>query len=206
MRRRDLWAIVYAAPATVCAADALQTLRGRLDDAALLRGQFTQSRRLSGFRHPLRSSGEFVLARGRGILWLTRRPFVSTTIVTPDRVETRDAQGQRSQVLEANGEPALRTINTMLLAALSGDLGPLRALFTIDAVPVGDAGWRLELTPTDKALAAQFARITMSGERYVQAIFLDERGGDRTEVGFSGVHAAAALSAAEDRLLSGRDG
>lgn len=206
LHRRAVLAIVLAAPASPRAADALQTLRGRLEEAAVLRGQFTQSRRISGFRHPLRSSGEFVLARGRGVLWLTRRPIVSTIVVTPDRMETRDDQGQRTQVLEARGEPALRTINTVLLAALSADLTPLRALFAIDAVPVGEAGWRLELTPIDKVVATPFVRITLSGERFVQSIRLDERGGDFTEVGFSGTHAAAALSAAEDGLLAGRGG
>jgi hypothetical protein len=210
MRRRGLLLLAATAPLAgvrvALAADAIERVRARLDVAPLLRGQFVQTRRLSGFRNPLRSAGEFVLVRSRGLLWATREPFASTLVVTPERIESRDAQGRRIQVLDARSEPALRTVNTLLLATLAADLAPLRARFAVEAEAIGDAGWRLTLTPTDPAVAAQYTRIALAGARFVASVRLDERNGDSTEIAFDGVHAGAALSATEDALLAGRGG
>ena len=157
-----------------------------------------------GFRNPLRSSGQFVLVRGRGVLWLTKKPFVSTLVVTPERLETLDAQGQRVSQLDAREEPALRSINQLLLATLAADLAPLRALFSIDATLIGAAGWRLLLQPSDAQLARQLTRITLSGERHVHEVLLEERSGDRTEIMFAGLNSADVPSAAEHALLAGK--
>jgi outer membrane lipoprotein carrier protein LolA len=203
MRRRGmLAALLPFAAAAAQAADPLDAVRARLADVALLRGEFTQTKRLAGFRNPLRSSGRFVLVRGRGVLWLTLSPFASTLVVTPDRIEALDAQGQRLSRLDARAEPALRSINQLLLATLAADLAPLRELFSIDAELVGPAGWRLVLRASDAMLARQLARITLAGERHVHEVQLEERNGDRTEIVFSGWSSAGAPSASEQALLA----
>lgn len=205
MRRRTWLAAALAlAGKTAHAADALDAVRSRLADAAVLRGDFAQSKHLAGFRNPLRSSGQFVLVRGRGVLWLTKKPFVSTLVVTPERLETLDAQGQRVSQLDAREEPALRSINQLLLATLAADLAPLRALFSIDATLIGAAGWRLLLQPSDAQLARQLTRITLTGERHVREVLLEERSGDRTEIMFAGLNSADVPSAAELALLAGK--
>ncbi len=204
MRRRLLLAatlpLAMAAPR---AADALEAVRSRLAEVALLRGAFKQSKRLAGFRNPLQSSGQFVLVRGRGVLWLTEKPFASTLIVTPDRLESLDSQGHRLTRLDAREEPALRSINQLLLTTLTADLTPLRALFSIDASLVGPVGWRLVLQPSDALLARQLLRITLAGEQHVHEVQIDERSGDRTEIVFSGWSSAGAPSSAEQAMLAG---
>lgn len=206
MRRRALLACALPFAASLGAArgaDGLDAVRSRLADVAVLRGEFSQSKRLAGFRNPLQSQGQFVLVRGRGVLWLTQRPFASTLVVTPERIESLDAQGQRLSRLDARDEPALRSINQLLLATLAADLTPLRTLFGIEATLVGAAGWRLLLQPSDALLARQLTRITLAGERYVHEVQLDERSGDRTEIVFSGWSSASAATAAEQALLTG---
>lgn len=204
MRRRSCLAaaLALAHPVVYCA-DALDGVRSRLADVALLRGEFVQVKRLAGFRNPLRSAGQFVLVRGRGVLWLTKTPFASTLVVTPERLESLDAQGQRLTRLDARDEPALRSINQLLLATLAADLAPLRALFALDAELVGTLGWRLVLRPSDALLARQLSRITLAGERHVHEVLLEERNGDRTEITFSAWNSAGAPSAAELALLTG---
>lgn len=205
MRRRT-WLVVVALPLAARgapAADTLETVRSRLADVALLRGEFVQVKRLAGFRNPLQSSGQFVLVRGRGVLWLTHKPFASTLVVTPERLESLDAQGQRLVRLDTRDEPALRSINQLLLATLSADLAPLRALFAIDAELVGARGWRLVLRANDALLARQLARITLAGERHVHEVQIEEHNGDRTEIRFSASSSAGAPSAAEQALLAG---
>ncbi len=62
--------------------DLLASVARRLADAPCIRGRFEQTRRLSGFSNPLVSRGDFVLARGRGVVWQTREPFPSSLLVT----------------------------------------------------------------------------------------------------------------------------
>jgi hypothetical protein len=204
IRRRQL---LLAAPALAqclaAASDTLGAVRARLADVLVLRGNFIQTKRLAGFRNPLQSSGQFVLARGRGVLWFTRQPFASTLVVTPERLETLDAQGHRLSRIESRDEPALRSINQLLLATLAADLEPLRTLFAIDAELVGSLGWRLSLRAEDTLLARQLTRVTLAGERHVHSVRIEERNGDRTEVAFSGWSSAATPSEAEQALLAG---
>lgn len=204
MRRRHLLAAALAlGRRAASAADPLDAVRSRLADVALLRGDFVQVKRLAGFRNPLQSSGQFVLVRGRGVLWQTKQPFVSTLVVTPERLESLDAQGQRLSRLDARDEPALRSINQLLLATLAADLTPLRALFEIEAELIGPLGWRLALRPGDALLARQLARITLTGERHVHEVRLEERNGDRTEIAFSAWNSAGTPSPTELALLAG---
>ena len=62
----------------------LAQVRQRVQDAPVVRGQFTQLKTVQGFKQPLKSSGDFVVARGKGIAWQVRQPFASTLIVKPD--------------------------------------------------------------------------------------------------------------------------
>jgi Outer membrane lipoprotein carrier protein LolA-like len=195
-----LWSGVLGAATS----DAMDAVRQRLADAPLIRGQFQQTRRLAGFQHPLISSGEFVLVRGRGALWRTGQPFASTLVVTADALETRDAQGQVTARLDAHDEPALRAINDALLALLSGDPRPLAQHFSIETELLGDSGWVLRLMPDDPLLARQLQRVSLSGERFVNEVHLTEGGEDGTDITFSGQSADGALTPEEQVLLGSR--
>jgi hypothetical protein len=184
------------------AVDPLAAVRARLVPTEVLRGAFAQTKKLAGFRQPLRSTGRFVLVRGRGVLWLTHQPFASTLVVTPDRLESLDAQGQRLSRIDARDDPALRSINQLLLATLAADVEPLRALFTIDAELVGVLGWRLVLRAKDALLARQLERVTLAGESHVREVQLEERNGDSTHIVFSAWSRADAPEADELALLS----
>ena len=61
-----LIAMLIAMAAPVHAADG-DGVRARLAKPAVLRGQFEQQKQLQGFRNPLKSSGDFLLLRDRGI-------------------------------------------------------------------------------------------------------------------------------------------
>ena len=76
-----LFALLSAAMLPVQAADG-DGVRARLAKPAVLRGQFEQQKQLQGFRNPLKSSGDFLLLRDRGIAWNTRLPFASSTRLT----------------------------------------------------------------------------------------------------------------------------
>ena len=167
------------------AQDSLDGIRERLAQPAVLRGDFTQQKRLAGFRNPLRSSGAFVLARERGIVWRTLAPFPSTTVVTADRILSRLPDGSTRVELDAKEQPALGAVNALLFAVFAGDVAALSERFEAAPATAGDARWTLGLVPKPGALDDVFVRIELEGDAYVRQVRIEERGGDVTEISFA---------------------
>lgn len=182
-----------AAPAA-----ALAQVQRRIAQVPVLRGEFAQEKRLQGFKNPLRSQGRFLIARERGVLWSTLRPFPSDVVLTRDRILTRQADGRSRVEVDARQQPALRSVNAMMFALVSGDVQTLTARFNVQATLLADNGWRLALTPKPGAMAQAFQRVTLEGDRYVRRVDIEERSGDRTQLTFTGmVEAPARLTADE---------
>jgi len=162
------------------AADLLPAVTARLADASVIHGRFEQTRRLAGFNTPLVSRGDFVLLRARGLSWTTREPVASSLLVTPERLVVRDGDGRIQQQVRADAQPGLRAVSEAMLAVLRGDFSHLAQRFQVEGKLSGKQGWTLTLTPSDPALRHMFARIELTGDRFVREVRLDEAGGDST--------------------------
>ncbi|HET9049644.1 MAG TPA: outer membrane lipoprotein carrier protein LolA [Chiayiivirga sp.] len=176
-----------AQPTEITAANdsALQAIQSRIAHVAVLRGSFSQEKQLAGFRHPLRSQGRFLLARDRGVVWTTLKPFPSEMTVTQDRILTRQSDGKTRIEADANQQPALRSINTLLFALMGGQLDALSSRFEVSTVHADEAGWEVALTPKPGVLTQVFAQVTLAGDRFVRRVELAERSGDHTRIEFS---------------------
>lgn len=178
-------------------ADAVKLIQQRLQVAPVLKGEFDQSKTLKGFRNPLVSHGEFLVARGQGVWWHTLRPFESTLVVTKTRWFTRSTDGSAGNLVDAQAEPGLQQVNALIFSLLAADLDGLSDQFTVEAQPVGATGWTLTLTPRDANVAKFLVRATLSGERDVQTVRIEEARGDATQIRFSRQVPSAALAADE---------
>lgn len=178
----------------------VRAVRSRLADDAVLRGAFEQRKSVKGFRNPLVSRGEFVVARQRGVLWRTLDPFASSLVVTRDRVLVRQADGSVLRHLQSSEEPALRAVSETLFALMSADLSGLAQRFRIDG-EADDAGWRLSLLPVDAGLARWLQRVELEGDRYLRSVRLAETSGDLTQIRLSRHAGASALSPQEEALF-----
>ncbi|MGE5866657.1 MAG: outer membrane lipoprotein carrier protein LolA [Rhizobacter sp.] len=187
-----------AAPAAKAPAGAapslLEQVRRRLADAPVLKGSFEQRKTVKGFRQPLVSRGDFLVARDRGVLWHTREPFASELVITRDRLLSRQAGGVVDTQVDAAREPGIRAVNEMLFALMAADFDVLAQRFHIDGALQGAAAWRLVLTPKDAALAQWVARIELDGDRFVRQVRLAEAGGDSSAIALSGQATATSLS------------
>jgi Outer membrane lipoprotein carrier protein LolA len=190
-------AVLCGVPASAVPAADVALVRERLKIAPVLKGEFEQTKTLKGFRNPLVSRGEFLVARGQGVWWHTQQPFESTLVVTKTRLFTRNADGSAGNLMDAQAEPGLRQVNELIFSLLSADLDVLADKFTIVAQPVGAAGWTLVLVPRDPDLAKFLVRATLAGERDVQTVRIDEARGDATLIRFSKQVPSAALTADE---------
>ena len=179
------------------AADELAVaVRRQLVQAPVLRGQFEQRKSVAGFKKPLVSRGDFLLARERGVLWRTREPFASELKLTRDDIVATQG-GDVSYTLSAAKEPAIRLINSLLFDLLNGNVDGLDSYFSV-AGASGEHDWQLALTPRQPALAKMMSKVELRGDRYVEQITIDEANGDHTEIRLSGQSSQPAnLSTAE---------
>lgn len=185
-----------AAPTESTGQDLLVQVRQQLKDAPVVRGQFTQEKTVKGFKQPLRSSGEFVVAKGLGIVWHVRKPFESSLIVKPDSLQSRRADGSLSMQMRAEDEPVLRTVNAMLFAVMSADLVQLHHLFEVSGKAQA-SGWQMRLLPRDPMLAQWLASIELEGGQFVREVRLQEARGDSSLIRIEGAEAASQASDAE---------
>jgi hypothetical protein len=177
MKRRTL--LLAALPiAAQAAPDLAQAVRERLQQPEWLRGDFTQAKKVPGFAKPLVSSGNFVAARGRGVLWRTVKPFASELRLTQNEIRATQG-GQTAMKLDASREPAVRVINTLMFALLNGDVSGLAELFELSGSTKG-AGWQLALVPRPGALQQVLKKVELEGDGFVRRIQLFEANGDES--------------------------
>ena len=181
-------------------ADGLAQLQQRVAQVAVLRGEFSQEKQVPGFRSPLRSSGQFLIARDKGVWWQTRKPFASELVITRDRILNRSDDGRSHVAADARQQPALRQVNAVMFALMSGDVQAITRYFDAKPELLEGGQWRLQLAPKPGALTRVFARITLAGARHVQQVDILERSGDHTRLSFTGLRdTPAALTADEAR-------
>jgi hypothetical protein len=194
MMRRTVLLVLGALPLLAQAADLASQVRQRLQDTELLRGDFEQAKTLKGFKKPLLSRGQFLVARGKGVQWLVREPFASILLVTPERLLARQADGRISAQLNTRDEPGLRVVNSVMFALLRGDVAALTERFAVDGELLGKDGWRLRLVPRDAALLQVFSQVDIEGDQFVRSIRMAEAQGDSTLIRFSAMVVGAALT------------
>ena len=161
----------------------LERIQSMLTKPDVLCGHFEQTKTLVGVSRPVRSRGRFCVVTGKGILWSTTEPFVSSLLLTPAQiVESRG--GQVTQRLSADKEPGVRIINEVLMSLLAGDLSKVTGTFDVAAQVTGSE-WEATLTPRAAGLKSVLASIALGGGHTVTSVTLRETGGDRTVITFS---------------------
>ncbi|PJI98645.1 outer membrane lipoprotein carrier protein LolA [Acidovorax sp. 69] len=178
-----MYALVLASAhaAEPAARELLAKVRERVQDAPVVRGGFDQLKTVKGFKQPLRSSGDFVVARGKGIVWHVLRPFESTLVVRPDSLQSRGSDGKLTMQMRAQDEPVLRTVNAMLFAVMSANPAELAQHFEVTG-QVAVKGWSLHLVPRDPTLAQWLSAVELQGNQFVQEIRLQEARGDASVI------------------------
>ena len=171
----------FAAPE----ADFVKLVHQRLRASPVLKGEFEQTKTLKGFKNPLVSHGEFLVARGVGVWWHVQQPFESTLVMTKTQLFTRAADGSAVSLVDAQAESGVKQVTEMILSLMAADIDVLGDKFTVVAQAVGANGWTLTLTPRDANIAKFLVRATLTGERDVQTVRLEEARGDASLIRFS---------------------
>jgi len=177
----------------------LEQIQATVARPDILCGNFRQQKKLDGIKAPLVSEGRFCVHAEKGILWRHLKPFEQTLRVTKDEIVMMQG-GRVTNRLDANEEPMVRMINSVLLALVSGDIAPIQDLFDIDA-RIKSGFWNVSLRAKNPQLARAVSKVFFDGRNYVQTILIRRENGDETRIVFSGIHTGAdALNPDEARL------
>ena len=181
--KRILLGLALSLIAAAASADNLtNAIRAQLVQPAVLRGQFEQTKQVVGFKKALRSSGNFLVAQNRGVLWNTQTPFMSQLKLTRTEI-VASQDGQIAFRLNASKEPSVRIINSLMFSLLSGNVSELARQFKV-AGSSNRQGWKLQLTPLPTGLEKVMSQISLSGDKYVRSIDINETSGDKTHIRF----------------------
>lgn len=175
----------------------------RITPGQVLRGQFVQEREMQGFSAPLKTTGDFVLAPGSGLIWQAKEPFAVTTVMTANGVSQRTGDVQMMD-LPASKAPFLAQLYDILGGALAGNPQALERHFDVKQ-SAGADGWRLVLTPKPQGagVAMPVKEIAITGHRFVDQVVIEKDGGDRDRLTFTGQSLdGGPLDAGEADLLS----
>lgn len=179
------------------AEDFASEVRARLGSPELVRGQFEQKKQITALERPLLSSGDFLVARNRGVIWRTQKPFAQTLRLSRSEI-VQEQDGQVRLRLSSEREPGVKAINQVLFALFAGDLGALEKSFSVSGKTEGPQ-WRAALHPTSSSLVQMFKEIRIEGASHVQRVEILEANGDRTEIRFKRMQTGGSLSAEEAR-------
>jgi hypothetical protein len=171
-----------------------------LGEPPVIKGVFEQTKTLNRLNRSLVSRGNFIIARGFGMLWETLSPFPSTLAVGRDFLIQSIPGGAKTKLDAAGNETFLR-LSEIISAVFSGD--SQRLLDNFDNYFTETEGrWILGLVPRERAVRSFAARIVMSGDSVIRGMTLYEQNGDRIEYTLSRHVLAGALSANERAAFS----
>jgi len=187
--------------------NAFKTTCSRLAAHPVVRGNFEQEKTLNRLNRSLKSSGNFIIASGLGMVWDTARPFPSTLALGKNYIIQSRPGGQRT-VLSAQGNETFLRMAEVISAVFSGNSQGLTDNFVIyysangGGIADADAVWELGLSPRDTAIGAFAEKIIMKGDTAIKSIFIYEQNGDTVQYLLSNHNYPAELNINEKALFT----
>lgn len=142
-----------------------------------IEGDFTQIKKISGFRNEIKSSGNFSIANDE-LLWHTKKPIESIVKLTSEGIFSLQ-NTQNLQDFAVWVKTSQNYDRSLFLSIMKLDFDELKKNF--DFQITGDKNaWNLTLTPKG-IIKNIFQSIKIGGGEFVKNIVLIEVNGDSTE-------------------------
>ncbi len=174
---------LFSASPVIAQVTDLASLQTQLQQFDIVRGDFTQSRKIEMFEQPLTSNGHFLLEKSHGLLWNQEAPFPVNLVLTEDKLRQTFAE-QPPQVITAHENPMAFYFSKIFLSVFHGDTQQLQSQFELQ-LKTSQQQWQLILVPKQAPLNAVFKSITLKGNDDIDYLALEEVRGDKTEIEFS---------------------
>jgi len=163
-------------PATM---NAFKSTCSRLAEHPVVRGNFEQEKKLNRLNRSLKSSGNFIIAGGQGMVWDTVKPFPSTLTLGKDYIIQSRSGGQKT-VLSAQGNETFLRMAEVISAVFSGNSQGLMENFII-YFSGNTTAWELGLSPLNSVIGSFAEKIIMKGDIAIKSILIYEQNGDTVQ-------------------------
>lgn len=157
----------------------LADVQQQLTAANARSARFEQERQISGLTQALRSSGELLLVKGKGLWWQQQKPFPLTLTLTPARM-VQQLPGQPAQTLDS---PQLLEFSNLMLALFDPSEAALDNYFRHTLASEGEE-WTLTLEPIRSPLDKVFASLVLKGRHELASLAIHDKQGDVTLIRF----------------------
>ena len=157
----------------------LAEVQQQLTAANARSARFEQERQISGLTQALRSSGELLLVKGKGLWWQQQKPFPLTLTLTPTRM-VQQLPGQPAQTLDS---PQLLEFSNLMLALFDPSEAALDNYFRHKLASEGEE-WTLTLEPIRSPLDKVFASLVLKGRHELASLAIHDKQGDVTLIRF----------------------
>lgn len=157
----------------------LADVQQQLTAADARSARFEQERQISGLTQALRSSGELLLVKGKGLWWQQQKPFPLTLTLTPTRM-VQQLPGQPAQTLDS---PQLLEFSNLMLALFDPSEAALDNYFRHKLSNEGEE-WTLTLEPIRSPLDKVFASLVLKGRHELASLAIHDKQGDVTLIRF----------------------
>lgn len=157
----------------------LADVQQQLTAADTRSARFEQERQISGLTQALRSSGELLLVKGKGLWWQQQKPFPLTLTLTPTRM-VQQLPGQPAQPLDS---PQLLEFSNLMLALFDPSEAALDNYFRHKLASEGEE-WTLTLEPIRSPLDKVFASLVLKGRHELASLAIHDKQGDVTLIRF----------------------
>jgi len=219
MHRRSILALAlallswpHAASAEAPATASPQTVDELFTKMATLSGleaTFAETKKVALLKMPLRSEGTLYYMRPGYLLRKVTAPKSSQVLITPERLELKDAQGTRTMDLRAR--PDVKLFVESFIKVLAGDQAALSKVFDLqfspaaaNAEPPAAGSWTLTLTPRAAPLNHLVRKLTLMGKGYaVERIEVLETKGDSSVTELTVKSVGRAFTEQEKQALFG---
>jgi hypothetical protein len=177
-------ALLSTAYADVDSGHTFESVVAGLAEAGVVRGNFTQTRKIELLSRPLESSGNFILS-DLGLYWQQTQPFTSVLIADGERLLQRLEDGPATSVGVADN-PMVVPFSRIFLSIFEGSEEELRSNFEISFASDGD-DWAMSLKPVTYPLSEAIETINLQGREYIDGIAIINRASDEMTIRFSDV-------------------
>lgn len=157
----------------------LADVQQQLTAADARSARFEQERQISGLTQALRSSGELLLVKGKGLWWQQQKPFPLTLTLTPTRM-VQQLPDQPAQTLDS---PQLLEFSNLMLALFDPSEAALDNYFRHKLASEGEE-WTLTLEPIRSPLDKVFASLVLKGRHELASLAIHDKQGDVTLIRF----------------------
>lgn len=170
-----------------------------LNFSPITKGDFTQEHYLAKAQRSLVSTGTFVMAQEKGIIFDVQKPFPSKMIVTREKL-VQVLNNSNVSVMDGADNAIFKNIAEIISSVFSGDAKALEENFLV-AEEKGEKRI-LTLTPKDPFLALLFERFVLCVGDSIESLTVVETSGNWVGYKFSNLIFPEKLTDGEEKLFS----